>query len=568
MRVSISTDTLLPLTRVVSANGCSIAGSRLGESCASPRATGRTAADKAAPVASASRLVRTKPPRRSPIRGHARCYRLDRGSWLAFSQGATKLQVLGRTAELPLSQKESGTLAADNPNFPIDRPMPPPCGFWRISVSDQPQVQSPGGLRFRRPVPTVGQGIHLETIHHVLRTSHYRSSHVGGLGHGGTEPCHDQDCSHHRLFVGPRQIGRAALRCPGLECGRDDAQPDPGLADEHPARILVEALDVADPASIDAAVQAGIGRFGGLDAVVNNAGFSFVSIFETTSGGAVRRIFETNVFGVINNPAIRTAQFDSAPPSRRSERPRPVPPIGQQVASAIDGCGRGERRRTHRIGSPVRGRRDSAWFGRSLPRPRPGRPVSGQRESENGCRGGRRRPRCRARRAGRRRAAGGAERHRFARAARQHDLLDAEPRHPDPRDRGSVGPGPGRTGRPVATLCANARSSRIWASPALSGMSAPWPIMASPHAASSRKRRRASARLQLARSCAPALPPPQHGEPGRGEQQQRRAVAHQVAASVPVCGSSSSSALRPSPGAAPSPAGPPNRRRSPSRAAG
>jgi NAD(P)-dependent dehydrogenase (short-subunit alcohol dehydrogenase family) len=77
-------------------------------------------------------------------------------------------------------------------------------------------------------------------------------------------------------------------------------KPEPGLADEYPDRILVEALDVSDPASIDAAVQAGVRRFGSLDAVVNNAGITMVSVFETTPEMAIRRIFETNFFGVMN----------------------------------------------------------------------------------------------------------------------------------------------------------------------------------------------------------------------------------------------------------------------------
>jgi NAD(P)-dependent dehydrogenase (short-subunit alcohol dehydrogenase family) len=77
-------------------------------------------------------------------------------------------------------------------------------------------------------------------------------------------------------------------------------KPEPSLAAEFPDRILVEALDVADPASVQAAVQAGVERFGGLDAVVNNAGVTIVSIFEATPGNAIRRIFDTNVFGVMN----------------------------------------------------------------------------------------------------------------------------------------------------------------------------------------------------------------------------------------------------------------------------
>jgi NAD(P)-dependent dehydrogenase (short-subunit alcohol dehydrogenase family) len=75
---------------------------------------------------------------------------------------------------------------------------------------------------------------------------------------------------------------------------------EPGLADEYPDRVFVQALDVTDPASVQAAVHAGIERFGGLDAVVNNAGVSIVSIFEATPSRAIRGIFETNVFGVMN----------------------------------------------------------------------------------------------------------------------------------------------------------------------------------------------------------------------------------------------------------------------------
>ncbi|KQV17453.1 short-chain dehydrogenase [Rhizobium sp. Root1203] len=77
-------------------------------------------------------------------------------------------------------------------------------------------------------------------------------------------------------------------------------KPEPDLANEYPERVLVHALDVSDPASIDAAIRAGIERFGGLDAVVNNAGITMVSVFEATPAEAIRRIFETNVVGLMN----------------------------------------------------------------------------------------------------------------------------------------------------------------------------------------------------------------------------------------------------------------------------
>lgn len=77
-------------------------------------------------------------------------------------------------------------------------------------------------------------------------------------------------------------------------------KPDRRLTEENPERIFVTELDVTEPATIEAAIAAGIARFGRIDAVVNNAGVSILSIFEATPMNDIRRIFETNVFGVIN----------------------------------------------------------------------------------------------------------------------------------------------------------------------------------------------------------------------------------------------------------------------------
>lgn len=77
-------------------------------------------------------------------------------------------------------------------------------------------------------------------------------------------------------------------------------KPDGQVAAEYPERMVVTGLDVTAPASIEQAIAAGIAKFGRIDAVVNNAGVSIVSIFEATPMETVRSIFETNVFGAMN----------------------------------------------------------------------------------------------------------------------------------------------------------------------------------------------------------------------------------------------------------------------------
>jgi NAD(P)-dependent dehydrogenase (short-subunit alcohol dehydrogenase family) len=103
-------------------------------------------------------------------------------------------------------------------------------------------------------------------------------------------------------------VGKSAARhfaAQGWNVVATMRRPDGALADEYPDRILVQPLDVTDPASVEVALQAGVERFGGIDVVVNNAGITMLSIFEATPDAAARTIFETNVFGVMN--VIRAA---------------------------------------------------------------------------------------------------------------------------------------------------------------------------------------------------------------------------------------------------------------------
>lgn len=63
--------------------------------------------------------------------------------------------------------------------------------------------------------------------------------------------------------------------------------------------VLVTRLDVTDTASIEAAVNAGIDRFGAIDMLLNNAGYGAYGPLEAFSTDRIRRQFDTNVIGLL-----------------------------------------------------------------------------------------------------------------------------------------------------------------------------------------------------------------------------------------------------------------------------
>nr|BEK64520.1 oxidoreductase [Kitasatospora purpeofusca] len=69
---------------------------------------------------------------------------------------------------------------------------------------------------------------------------------------------------------------------------------------DAPDGLLAVDADVTEPAQLAVAVEAGLARFGRIDAVVNNAGYGLVGAIEETSDRAVRDLFDVNVFGVLN----------------------------------------------------------------------------------------------------------------------------------------------------------------------------------------------------------------------------------------------------------------------------
>lgn len=78
---------------------------------------------------------------------------------------------------------------------------------------------------------------------------------------------------------------------------------DPELLADLPARygdaVRVAALDVTDSDAAQVAVTAALDSFGGLDVLVNNAGYGNVNSIEDTSLDEFRRQIETNLFGTI-----------------------------------------------------------------------------------------------------------------------------------------------------------------------------------------------------------------------------------------------------------------------------
>lgn len=72
------------------------------------------------------------------------------------------------------------------------------------------------------------------------------------------------------------------------------------LVDQYPETAKAIRLDVTNPQEVREVVSSALDSFGRIDVLVNNAGYGAVGAIEEVSDDAIRRQFETNVFGALD----------------------------------------------------------------------------------------------------------------------------------------------------------------------------------------------------------------------------------------------------------------------------
>jgi NAD(P)-dependent dehydrogenase (short-subunit alcohol dehydrogenase family) len=97
------------------------------------------------------------------------------------------------------------------------------------------------------------------------------------------------------------EIGKAAMQAGDrvVATGRDQGQVQRALGKDG-EQLLTLALDVTEAAQAQRAVEAAVTRFGGIDVLVNNAGYGHLGYFEENTPEDVQHQFSTNVFGLFN----------------------------------------------------------------------------------------------------------------------------------------------------------------------------------------------------------------------------------------------------------------------------
>jgi NAD(P)-dependent dehydrogenase (short-subunit alcohol dehydrogenase family) len=111
-----------------------------------------------------------------------------------------------------------------------------------------------------------------------------------------------------------REIARAALEAGhSVVVTARRAETIADFAEDYGDRAAIVALDVTDKTQIATAVRVADDAFGGIDVLVNNAGNGYLSAIEEGEDEQVRKLFDTNYFGVVDTikavlPAMRARQ--------------------------------------------------------------------------------------------------------------------------------------------------------------------------------------------------------------------------------------------------------------------
>lgn len=69
---------------------------------------------------------------------------------------------------------------------------------------------------------------------------------------------------------------------------------------QYPGRVLVLPMDVTDSNTVQEAVQKALAFFPTIDVLINNAGYGIAGAMEEVSDAEIRKIFDTNVFGLLH----------------------------------------------------------------------------------------------------------------------------------------------------------------------------------------------------------------------------------------------------------------------------
>jgi len=88
------------------------------------------------------------------------------------------------------------------------------------------------------------------------------------------------------------------------------------LVEQYPQTVRAASLDVTEEGRAQAAVDLALQVFGGIDVLVNNAGFGFMGAVEEATPAEYRPVFETNVFGLIETTRAALPVLRQRPGSR------------------------------------------------------------------------------------------------------------------------------------------------------------------------------------------------------------------------------------------------------------